>query len=239
MKLTRVLKNGLIIFLLFFISTPSWSAGNTASVSYLEGSAFKSKDGKDWKPFMKGEFLGANESVKTGVRTRLELTLPDGSKVRFSENTFFKVESLLFTDEERGFEIKAFFGKVWSKVKKFKKASKFEVKTATAVAGIRGTTFRIDANEDRSSLVKVYEGEVSVNSLPTEDQEKGRKPKYISGPKEVPGPHEVSREEWSYIVKSWQQISVSPEGVASKPVSFSPEEDRSEWVLWNQEMDKR
>src|SRR3989304_570539 len=147
MKLTRVLKNGLIIFLLFFISTPSWSAGNTASVSYLEGSAFKSKDGKDWKPVMRGDFLGANESVKTGVRTRLELTLPDGSKVRFSENTLFKVESLLFTDEERGFEIKAFFGKVWSKVKKFKKAS--------------------------------------------------------------------------------------------KPVSFSPEEDRSEWGLWNQETDKR
>src|SRR3989304_1208836 len=241
MKLTRVLKNGLIIFLLFFISTPSWSAGNTASVSYLEGSAFKSKDGKDWKPFMKGEFLGANESVKTGVRTRLELTLPDGSKVRFSENTLFKVESLLFTEEERGFEMKALFGKVWFNVKKFKKLMKisiFEVKTATAVAGVRGTTFRIDANEDLSSVVKVYEGEVGVKNLPTESQEKDTKPKYISGPKEVPGPHEVSREEWSYIVKSWQQITVSPEGVASKPVSFSPEEDKSDWVIWNQEMDK-
>lgn len=241
MKLTGALKYYLIIPLFFFMSTPSWSAGNTTSVSYLEGSAFKSKDGKDWKPVMRGDFLGANESVKTGVRTRLELTLPDGSKVRFSENTLFKVESLLFTEEERGFEMKAFFGKVWFNVKKFKKlkkVSKFEVKTATAVAGIRGTTFRIDANEDLSSLVKVYEGEVAVNSLPTEGQEKGTKPKYISGPKEVPGPHEVSREEWSYIVKSWQQISVSPEGVASKPVSFSPEEDKSEWVLWNQEMDK-
>jgi hypothetical protein len=219
--------------------TQSWSADNTAAVSYLEGSAFKSKDGKDWKPLMNGDFLGANESVKTGVRTRLELTLSDGSKVRFSENALFKVETLLFTDGEREFEIKVLFGKVWSKVKKYKKASKFDVKTSTAVAGIRGTTFRIDANEDRSSLVKVYEGEVSVNSLPTESQEKGRKAKYISGPEEVAGPHEVSREEWSYIVKSWQQIYVSPEGVALKPVSFSPEEDKSDWVIWNQEMDKR
>lgn len=207
--------------------------------SVLEGPAFKSKDGKDWRPVLKGDFLGTNENVKTGVKSRLELTLPDGSRVRFSENTTFKVESLMFTEEERGFEIKVFFGKAWSKAAKFKKASKFEVKTSTAVAGIRGTTFRVDANEDLSSLVKVYEGEVAVNSLPAESQDKVRKPKYISGPKEVPGPHEVSREEWSYIVKSWQQIAVSPEGIASKPVSFLPEEDKNEWVLWNQEMDKR
>ncbi|MBM2838039.1 MAG: putative periplasmic protein [Deltaproteobacteria bacterium] len=241
MKLTRVLIYYLIIPLFFFMSTQSWSADNTTTVSYLEGPAFKSKDGKDWKPLLRGDYLGANESVKTGLRTRLELTLPDGSKVRFSENTLFKVESLLVTEEERRFEMKAIFGKVWFKVKKYKKLKKisvYEVKTATAVAGVRGTTFRIDANEDLSSLVKVYEGEVSVNSLPTESEDKGTKPKYISGPKEVKGPHEVSREEWSYIVKSWQQIAVSPEGAASKPVSFSPEEDKSDWVLWNQEMDK-
>lgn len=237
----NVLKYLLVIVLVVLSSSISFSAEGKALVSYLEGSAFKSKDGKDWKPVMRGDFLGANESVKTGVRTRLELTLPDGSKVRFSENTLFKVESLLFTEEERGFEMKTFFGKVWfnvKKLKKLKKVSVFEVKTATAVAGVRGTTFRIDANEDLSSMVKVYEGEVGVKNLPTESKENGTKPKYISGPKEVPGPHEVSREEWSYIVKSWQQISVSPEGVASKPVSFTPEEDKSDWVLWNQEMDK-
>lgn len=227
----------LVILLVIFSGSSSFSAEGKAVVSYLEGSAFRSKDGKDWKPFMNGEFLGANENVKTGAKSRLELTLPDGSRVRFSEKTTFKVENLLFTGKERDFEMKVFFGKVWSKAAKFKKDSNFELKTATAVAGIRGTTFRIDANEDQSSLVRVYEGEVSVKSLPTESRDKGRKPEYVSGPKEVPGPHEVSREEWSYIVKSWQQITVSPQGVASKPVSFSPDEDKSDWVLWNQEMD--
>ena len=108
----NVLKYLLVIIFVILSWSISFSAEGKALASYLEGSAFRSKDGKDWKPVMRGDFLGANESVKTGVRTRLELTLPDGSKVRFSENTLFKVESLLFTDEERGFEIKAFFGKV-------------------------------------------------------------------------------------------------------------------------------
>lgn len=231
----------LLIFFALLLATPAWSAENKAYVSFLEGSAFKSRTGKDWKPVSKGDTLNAGDSVKTDAKSKIELTLPDGSKVRFSENSSFKVESLLFKEEERNFGIKVLFGKVWSKAAKFKKVSKFEIKTANAVAGVKGTTYRIDANEDSSSMVRVYEGEVSVGSLPAEKGDKGRStsPKYVSGPTEVPGPHEVTREEWTYIVKSWQQITISPKGVASKPVSFTPEEDKNDWVAWNQEMDNK
>lgn len=217
----------------------SWPAERKAYVSYLEGSAFKSKNGKDWKPLSKGDSLSVGDSVKTGTKSRLELTLPDGSKVRFSENTNFKVEASLFKDEARSFGVKMFLGKVWAKASKAKKDSRFEVKTANAVAGVKGTTYRIDVQEDTSSLVRVYDGEVVVGSLPIGIEGQGRKPKYVPGPTEVPGPHEVTREEWSYIVKSWQQITISPKGIASKPVSFTQEEDRDEWVAWNQEMDKK
>lgn len=229
----------LFTILLVTISTPSWSADGKAYVTYLEGTAFKSHDGKDWKPLSKGDALGAGDNVKTGAKSKLEIALPDGSKIRLSENTAFKVESLLFTEEERGFGIKVIFGKIWSKAARFKKVSKFEIKTANAVAGVKGTTYRLDVNQDTSSLVKVYEGEVYVGNAPAEGEgDKGRKPEYVSGPKEVSGPHEVTREEWTYIVKSWQQITISSKGVPSKPVSFAPEEDRDEWVAWNQGMDK-
>ncbi|HLB05951.1 MAG TPA: FecR family protein [Thermodesulfobacteriota bacterium] len=228
----------LLIIILSLPASPSWSSDNTASVSFLEGSAFKSKNGKDWKPLSKGHSLNVGDSVKTGNKSRLELTLPDGSKVRFSENTNFKVEASLFKDEERSFGVKMFLGKVWAKVSKAKKVSSFEVKTANAVAGVKGTTYRIDVEEDTSSLVRVYDGEVVVGSLPIGIEGKGRKPEYVPGPTEVPGPHEVTREEWTYIVKSWQQITISPIGIASKPVSFTREEDRDEWVAWNQEKDK-
>lgn len=237
LKLTTILRHCLIIPLLF-ISTLSWSADNKAFVSYLEGTASKSRDGKGWKPVSKGDTLAEGESVKTGVKSRLELTLPDGSKVRFSEGTNFKVDALTFREEERNLGIDVFFGKAWAKVAKGKKGSRFEVKTPNAVAGVRGTVYRIDVNNDTSSLVRVYDGEVTVGNLPAKIEDEGRRPKYISGPAEVPGPHEVTREEWTYIVKSWQQIVISPKGIASKPTSFTPEEDRNEWVTWNQEMDR-
>lgn len=79
----------------------SWSEEGKATVSYLEGTASKSWDGKDWKPLTRGDHLSAGESVKSGTKSRLELTLPDGSNVRFSENTNFKVEASLFKDKER------------------------------------------------------------------------------------------------------------------------------------------
>jgi hypothetical protein len=227
-----------MVFFAALVSTPSWSSDGKASVTYLEGTAFRSGDGKDWRPISKGDTVTAGDSVKTGTKSRLELALPDGSKVRFSERTTFKVEDLFFKGDERGAGIKMFLGKVWARVSKARKVSRFELRTANAVAGVKGTTYRMDVNEASSSLVRVYEGEVVVGSLPVE-KEAGRKPRYVPGPTEVPGPHEVTMEEWTYIVKSWQQITVSPKGVASKPIYFSPEEDRTEWVIWNQEMDKR
>lgn len=237
MKVTRTLRYCLIISLLL-IATLSWSADDKAIVSYMEGAVSKSRDGKDWKPLSKGDALTEGDSIKTGAKSRLELTLFDGSKVRFSEGTNFKVDALMFKEEESSLGIDVFFGKAWAKVSKGKKGSRFEVKTPNAVAGVRGTIYRIDVNNDTSSLVRVYEGEVSVGNLPAKVEDEGKRPKYISGPSEIPGPHEVSREEWTYIVKSWQQITISPKGIASKPTSFTQEEDRNEWVIWNQEMDR-
>jgi hypothetical protein len=62
----------------------------------------------------------------------------------------------------------------------------------------------------------------------------------VSGPHEVPPPyHEVTREEWTAIVQAMQQISISPQGVPSKPESFDPKADTDDWVRWNQERDKQ
>lgn len=236
--MTIKLRYILIVFFLILKTAPSWSSDNKAVVTYLEGSASKTRNGKDWKALSKGDTLTESDTVKTGAKARLELTMPDNSKVRFSERTTFRVDTLLFKEEERSLGIKVLLGKVWAKAARAKRGSRFEIKTANAVAGVRGTTYRLDVNEDTSSMVRVYDGEVVVGSLPGELGGKGRRPKYVPGPTEVPGPHEVTREEWEYIVKSWQQITVSPKGVPSKPTSFTPEEDRDEWVIWNQGLDK-
>jgi hypothetical protein len=62
----------------------------------------------------------------------------------------------------------------------------------------------------------------------------------VQGPHEVPPPyHQVTMEEWTVIVKSFQQVTISPQGVASKPEDFNPQQDMDDWVKWNQERDKQ
>ena len=64
-------------------------------------------------------------------------------------------------------------------------------------------------------------------------------PHPVTGPYEVPLPmHEVSMEKWIVIVKAMQQISISPQCVASEPRDFDPKVDADAWVKWNQERDK-
>jgi hypothetical protein len=49
----------------------------------------------------------------------------------------------------------------------------------------------------------------------------------------------VTVEEWQVIVQSFQQVTISPEGVASQPQAFDPKADADDWVKWNQERDKQ
>ena len=46
-------------------------------------------------------------------------------------------------------------------------------------------------------------------------------------------------EEWIRIVEAMQQITISPDGIPSKPRTFTLEEDVNDWVQWNVERDRQ
>ena len=104
---------------------------------------------------------------------------------------------------------------------------------------------RTTRTRDNSALVKVYDGSVYVDGVQRSSPGKpssgiGGAPVPVPGPHEVPPPyHEVTMEEWHVIVKSFQQITISPEGTASEPQDFNAKQDLDDWVRWNQERDKQ
>ena len=202
---------------------------------------------KAGKKLKKGDILGKNDEVRVGERSRIEIRFPDGTVMRLSEKSRLAMNEVSYdkNTKSKNLKVKLGVGKLWANVRKLVTPdSSVEVKTGNAVAGVRGTVYRMNVENDNSATVKVYDGSVYVASPPKD--ETGKPPSQVSAPVPVPGPHEVpppvhevTMEEWHVIVKAMQQISISAQGVASQPQDFDAKSDADDWVKWNQERDKQ
>ena len=216
-----------------------------ALVSVLSGSAqVRPADKPAWRALKVNEYLKGGDEVATGARSRMELVLPDNSRVRFADNSRFKVVQLDAASDSRNVRINVAVGRTWANVAKAVGGrSRFELSCDNAVAGVRGTVYRMSVNDDNSALVRVYDGEVAVSGGQPAGKQAGTEPPVlgaptkVEGPKTVEGPKKISMEEWVYLVRSMQQISISKTGVPDKPRSFTEQEDRDEWVDWNRAKD--
>jgi len=224
------------------------AADNSAAVvTRLDGTASVfSKGVKAGSPLKKNDKVMKGQEVKVGERSRIELKYPDGTVMRFSERSVIKMDDIAYDSKTQNKKVKVDLGsgKLWANVKRLATSdSRVEVKTVNAVAGVRGTVYRVNVEEDNSAMVKVYDGAVNVSGIPKEAVKPSGQftaPVPVAGPSQVPPPyHEVSMEEWTVIVKAMQQVSISPQGVASQPQDFTQQQDMDDWVKWNQERDKQ
>jgi hypothetical protein len=221
--------------------------GGRAVVTLLQGKASLIKKGMTIaQSLVKGDYLRQGDRVNTEKRSRIEIKLPDESLVRFDELTTFELAALSVNKrkKDRNINVRMIFGKAWAKVTKwFGKKGRFALSTKTAVAGVRGTVYRVNVNPDNSAIVKVYGGEVAVSNMPPparmESPAKVESPSPVDGPKSVDGPHPVSMKEWTHIVRSMQELVVRPDGSATKPFRFTLAADSNDWVRWNQSLDEK
>jgi len=211
-------------------------------VAHIEGSAQLLSAGKDGSRALKiNDLLKKGDEVSTGPKSKMELVLPDKSQLRFADNSRFKLVQM-DVGEEQGRDVKVHVavGKAWANVSKsIAGKSNFELNCENAIAGVRGTVYRMNVNEDKSALIKVYDGTVNVagsGSAPEASRVAGP-PQKIAGPHSVAGPRTVTMEEWTFIIKSMQQIVIRADGTPEKPRDFTEQEDRDDWVEWNKKRD--
>lgn len=208
----------------------------TAQVSFLEGNVVAKASGGEYKPIAKGDELSADYTVKTYKGAKLELTLPDKSVLRVAPLSVVKLKSLIKkTGQKKGkTDFKVTSGKIWANVSTALGSDyNFEVSTNNAVAGVRGTIFRVDVMDDQATVVRVYSGSVAVNNSPIYARTTDTKGERV----QVAGPKEVSKKKWEELVaKTMQEVRVEADGVIR--ITEFPKSDKDAWKEWNEERDK-
>ena len=240
MKKTILLASFILLGAVFGIYV--FAAESSSTVTICEGKCYQGKsENGPWKELKQGDKLSGDLYLKTDENSRLEIKSEKGT-IRLAPKTVFK----FFSKKKDENSVMVSIGSVWAKVKKTTDKKKFEVKTKTAVAGVRGTVFSVTALMDESSLIKVYEGEVGVNNRPIiEKKNKEEEMKLAEAKKErkeIPPPFkEISKKQWEEMVaKAMQMIKVSAEGDISAPIAFDLEEEKKDdWVAWNMSLDEK
>lgn len=198
----KTLKNFVLVALAL---GSSLALAEVGKVTKLDGAATRTpKDGGKAVALAEGAAIELGDTINV-TKGALKFELTDGSIIALDDKSSLTINEAEFEGQERkGFSGFLKSGSLWTKVKKALGGAKFEVTTERAVAGVRGTIFRIDADSlvkaanakgrKKASIVRVVEGVVAVHPTKQIAQTFTGANK---GPRtEVAGPKEVTADEW-------------------------------------------
>ncbi|MCG3172864.1 MAG: hypothetical protein GMKNLPBB_01035 [Myxococcota bacterium] len=208
-----------------------------AMVTFVKGMVeLAAGDDAAWKPLAQKVRVAAGALVRTGEKSFAELVFTDGTVLRLGPKSRFKLGAVTINKDARTLDVRLMLGRLWMNVtQSLVKDNKLNVRSKTAVAGVRGTVFAVDLAEDDSTLVRVLEGSVAVNNGPV--VEAGAKPEPRGKREEVPFPSEISKKEWMELIAGrLEAVRVTAAGEVSK-TTLSDKDLTGEWEDWNRKRD--
>lgn len=225
---------GLLLVLAMLSAGPM--AAWAAKVTYLELPAQVKRRGTSaWVRLAVGDPIQEGDAIRTGMGGRVEITIAPKRVFRVGQASEIAVPAL---EEKQGVKasMQVLGGRFWASLRtplKEALGEQFEVKTATATIGVKGTQFGVDYDkEQKTSAVTVVDGVVSAatpkQAGPAEE---------IEGPREIAPPEEISRDQWFVLVSKDQKVIMRP-GQEPKVVPMTPEDKKDEFLLFNQERDR-
>ncbi|MCH8069928.1 MAG: FecR domain-containing protein [Candidatus Marinimicrobia bacterium] len=211
----------------------------------------RSPESSEWVRAKVKQPVYVQDRIRTKARSRAEITLTGGGKMRMGENSELELTEASVKPMKKDFNANLSKGKIWVSAKAaFGEKKNVAIRTPTAVAAIRGTKYRVEAGEEESSVL-VYDGKVDVNWVENVQEKRkdqiekkgGGPPKFklgpvqeVEAPEQVAGPYEVTLEEWITLVEG-MQINIRKDG---KYYMFEFDKDTDsdlDWVKWNKERD--
>ncbi len=158
------------VFLFFILISPNTFANSNAHgvLMVVKGDVQVIQKDKTVKAKV-GTKVVQGDTISTGKDSRAKLVMVDKNVINISPNSKFLLEKYEYNPDtnKKGALLNVIYGKVRTTVnqKYDGDTNKFQVKTKSSVAGVRGTDFLVSFNEVTStSKVVTFEGVVEVGS---------------------------------------------------------------------------
>ncbi len=144
-------------------SVPSWGVNGQSigSITAIEGEVYLSHRG-DTAAFqaMLGDLIYLYDHVQTEKGARVQILFQDESLLNLAENTYIQITEYIYSPDEnrRSSVFRIMMGKVRAIVGRYfaGAGSGYKVSTPTAIIGVRGTHFFVDATlSDETTVVCV------------------------------------------------------------------------------------
>jgi len=215
-------------------------------VTYADGQVKrKTVSAELWSDAPVDTDVHSGDKVRTYRQSRAELNLAEMDVIRLAPRTVIDIVKLYdeTRDKKLKTQIKLEEGELWAQVHEIEMDTEFDISAPVAAAAITGTVLAMRVDADSTTQLKVYKGEVHITNAPENTNLKPKvlntKPVQVRGPVQIQGPREVSVEEWIYIVKSMQQITLDKRGkiVSQGAIQDQDTAEQRDWVRWNKSRD--
>ncbi|MCX8124861.1 MAG: FecR domain-containing protein [Spirochaetes bacterium] len=113
-----------------------------------------------------GQILSVNDVIITGKESVVDVVYRNAGIIRIHENTKVTIQSLLNNNAD-DVTLNIDSGKTFATLGKLKKGDSFALKSKTVIAAVRGTSFRMVA-DDKGAQVNVIAGKVMVKPVSNE-----------------------------------------------------------------------
>jgi len=153
----------LALFLATVVILRPTNASAFASVDVLEDTVSARQNDGPFRPISAATSLGAGTSLKTDATGMAEIDYFDGSLMRLGPGSEYSLETLQEGDSKAivgNLEI----GRTFHRVNELSGSQRYEVRSANAVASVRGTEFLVVCETRGQCEFGVIEGAVAVTS---------------------------------------------------------------------------
>jgi hypothetical protein len=164
-RLTRIFLTALLVFSMLWTSCADSNQSYSLVLTSTEGEILVLKAGSnDWVKGSDGMVLDVVDKIKSGDNARAVVTFFDGSTIEIKPVTQIEIVELV-KGKTKIIRLKQPLGDTISIVKKLADtASRYEIETPSAVAGVRGSSMLVSVGVDGTTTVKNLAGKISVSA---------------------------------------------------------------------------